>query len=69
MMKKVRNILADILIVLVVIVSLTMSVLVISSRSTGVPNLLGYSLVSVLSDSMSGTFEEGDLIIIKASTR
>jgi len=64
-MKKVGNILLDILIVLVVLIALAMSVMVISSKASGVPNVLGYTPVTVQTDSMVPTFNVGDLLIIK----
>ncbi|MEI6578528.1 MAG: signal peptidase I, partial [Eubacteriales bacterium] len=64
-MKKIGNILLDILIVIVVLLALAMSVMVISSKASGVPNVLGYSPVTVLTDSMEPTFKVGDLILIK----
>lgn len=64
-MKKIGNIFLDILIVLVVVAALTISVMVITSKATGVANVFGYSPVSVLTDSMEPTFNTGDLIIIK----
>ncbi len=64
-MKKVGNVLLDILIVTVVIFALAMSVMVISSKASGVPNVFGYSPVTVQSDSMVPTFNVGDLLIIK----
>lgn len=64
-MKKIGNVLLDIVIVIVVIAALAVSVMVISSKATGVPNIMGYSPVSVLTDSMVPEFYAGDLIIIK----
>jgi len=64
-MKKVGNILLDILIVLVVLIALAMSVMVISSKASGVPNVLGYSPMTVQTDSMVPTFNVGDLLIDK----
>jgi signal peptidase len=61
--KKILNILVDIVIILVLVVSITVVVMSLTSRSTGVPNIFGYSPLSVQSDSMSPTFENGDLLI------
>jgi len=62
-MKRVLNVFIDILVVLVFLVSLTVVALSLTSRSTGVPNLLGYTMLSVQTDSMEPTIMTGDLII------
>lgn len=70
-MKKVRkifNVIVDILVIIVLIISVLVVVLSISSRSSGIPNLFGYAPLSVQSNSMEDTFSEGDLIISKIST-
>lgn len=65
--KKVFNIIVDILIIIVFIISAFIAVLSISSGSTGVPNLFGYAPLTVLSNSMEPTFEKDDMIIAKVS--
>lgn len=64
-MKKIGNIILNILVVFVVVLSLSMSVMVISSKATGVPNIFGYSPVTVQTDSMVPEFNPGDLLIVK----
>lgn len=61
--KKIVNIVIDVLIIIMLIVSATVAGLAIASKSSGVPNLFGYAPISVQSDSMAPTFESGDLII------
>lgn len=63
MLKKILNIIIDVLIIIMLIVSATVAGLAIASKSSGVPNLFGYAPISVQSDSMAPTFESGDLII------
>ena len=56
------HILVDILVVFVLIISVLIATLSLTSQSSGVPNIFGLAPLSVQSNSMSGTFEEGDLI-------
>ena len=62
-LKKILNIIIDIFIVLVVIVSATIAVVSITARDSGVANVFGYVPFSVQSNSMSPVFEAGDLIV------
>ncbi len=65
-MKKALKIVGNILLWLVVIFALLITILVFSStNSNGVSNLMGYIPLTVDSQSMSPTFNEGDLIICK----
>ena len=66
-LKKVINVIVDILIVVVLMVSILIVVLSLTSKSSGVPNIFGYAPLSVQSDSMEPTFSEGDLIFAKVS--
>jgi len=66
-MKRVLNVLVDILIVLVFLVSLTVVTISLTSRATGVPNILGYTLLSIQTDSMEPTIMTGDLIISRVT--
>lgn len=61
--KKALNVLGDVFIFIVIIFAIAVTVMAFSSRESGVPKLFSHSFMSVQSDSMSGTFEEGDLII------
>lgn len=63
--KKIVNIVVDIIVVLILIVSLLVVSLSMTSKSSGVPNIFGIAPLSVQSGSMSGTFEPGDLIFCK----
>jgi signal peptidase len=64
---KILNIVVDVLVVVVLIVSVLVATLALTSKSQGVPNLFGYAPFTVLSNSMSDTFEKGDLIISKVT--
>lgn len=64
-LKKTINIIIDILIILMLIISAAVAGIAIASKSDGIPNLFGYAPLSVQSDSMVPTFESGDLIISK----
>lgn len=63
-MKKVLKITANVAAWLLVIFALIITILVFSSTNNGgVPNLLGFIPLTIESQSMSPTFNEGDLII------
>lgn len=65
-MKKALKIIANVFAWLLVIFALLVTIIVFSStNSNGVPNILGYIPLTVESQSMSPTFNEGDLIICK----
>ena len=64
-LKKILNIVIDIFIVLVVIVSATIAVISVTARDSGVSNLFGYVPFTVQSNSMSPVFEAGDMIVGK----
>ena len=65
--KKVLNIIITVLIVCVLIVSILMAAVALTSKDTGVPNVLGKATVSVLTNSMEGdgpeNFSAGDMLI------
>lgn len=65
--KRVFNVFVDILIILVLVISILVVTLSITSRSSGVPNIFGYSPLSVQSDSMENTFFQNDLIICRTT--
>ncbi|MGN0550474.1 MAG: signal peptidase I [Acutalibacteraceae bacterium] len=67
-LKKILNVLIDILVIVLLAVSIVVTMLALTSKSEGFPNLLGYSPVSVQSDSMVPAFDKGDLIIDKVVT-
>ena len=65
-MKKVLSVVVDILAWVLLIFAFLITVMVFGSgKNNGVPTLLGYMPMSVQSDSMSPTFKEGDLIVVK----
>ena len=66
-LKKVFNVILDIIIVMILITSILIVILSLTSKASGVPNLFGYAPLNVESDSMEDTFSAGDLIICKVS--
>lgn len=66
-LSKILHITVDVLVILVLIVSVLIATLSLTSKSSGVPNIFGIAPLSVQSDSMSGTFETGDLIFCKVT--
>lgn len=73
--KKILNIIVDILIALVLIVSIFVAVSALTTKANGLPSVLGYTFQSIQSDSMKGgsdkyeggDFEKGDLIISRTT--
>lgn len=63
--KKVFNIVINVLIVFILIVSVLVAALALTSKDSGISHILGYAPISVQSNSMVPTFEQGDLIISK----
>ncbi|MBQ7540820.1 MAG: hypothetical protein IJT44_00840 [Clostridia bacterium] len=67
-MKKVLNILVDVLIVIVVAFAVLMTIMAVtaSKSKSGIPTVFGYGLLSVQTDSMVSPegFSPGDLIIV-----
>ena len=66
-LKKILNIIVDVLVVLVLIVSILVVVLSFTTKNSGVPNIFGYAPLSVQSDSMENTIMEHDLIFSKVT--
>lgn len=66
-LKKIGNIVLDIFVVLILIVSLTVVVFSATGRKTGYSNIFGYTFLSVETDSMEPTIKVGDLIIGRVS--
>lgn len=66
-LKKVFNIVVDVLVILVLVVSVLIVTLSLTSKGSGVPNILGYAPLSVQSNSMEDTFTTGDLLISKVT--
>ena len=65
--KKIINIIIDILVVLILLVSAVILTLSLTSQSTGSPNLFGYTLNSIQTGSMEPEMYAGDLIIGKST--
>lgn len=66
-LRKILNIIIDILVVCVLIVSVVTVILSLTTNSEGVPNIFGYAPLSVQSGSMEDTFNSGDLIIAEVT--
>ena len=65
-MKKVLRIVLDVLAWILLIFAMLITLLVFtSSKNNGVSNIFGMMFMSVQSDSMSPTFKEGDMILVK----
>ncbi len=60
--KRIVNIIVDILVVLILIVSIIVVMLSLTSKSSGVPNIFGIAPLSVQTESMEDTINPGDLI-------
>lgn len=65
--KKIINTIVDIIVVLILIVSIFVVVLSLTTKSQGVPNVLGVAPLSVESYSMEDTINKGDLIFCKVT--
>ena len=65
-MKKVLKVVVDVLAWIILIAAFLITLMIFSSsRNNGIPNLFGFSPMSVQSDSMAPTFKKGDLIFVK----
>lgn len=62
MLKRIINIVIDVLVVIVLIVSILVVMLSLTSKSSGVPNIFGIAPLSVQTQSMEDTINPGDLI-------
>lgn len=67
-LKKIFNVIIDIVVILILLISVVVVVMSLTTNSWGVPNIFGYAPLSVQSESMSPTFDTGDLIISKIVT-
>lgn len=65
--KKVINIVIDVLVVIILIVSGLILTLSLASQDTGSPNLFGYTLNTIQTGSMEPQFYSGDLLIGKTT--
>ncbi len=66
-MKKILNIALDVVIAILVIFAVFISMVAVSSNANqNVPQVFGYSPLSVQSGSMSPTFDEGDYIFVES---
>lgn len=61
-LKKTINIIVDILVIFILIVSVFVATLSLTTESSGVPNILGIAPLSVQTASMEDTINPGDLI-------
>ena len=62
-LKKIFNIFIDIIVIFILIVAILIVGLSLTSKASGVPNILGVAPLSVQSDSMADTFTTGDLLL------
>lgn len=62
-LKRIFNIVVDVLVVLILVVSILVVILSLTTKSSGVPNILGVAPLSVQTDSMEDTLNVGDLIL------
>lgn len=65
--KKIFNIIIDVIVILILIVSILIITMSFTSKSSGVPNIFGNAPLNVVSDSMEPEFSKGDLIISKVA--
>lgn len=65
--KRIFNIVIDIVVIFIMIVSVFVVVLSLTSKSSGIPNILGVAPLSVQSNSMEDTFTTGDLILTQVT--
>lgn len=63
--KKIFDVVINVLICLIFVISIFVIIANSSVKENGVPSLFGYTMSSVQSDSMTGTFEVGDMVIGK----
>ena len=66
-LKRIINIVIDILVIFILIVSVFVATLSLTTESSGVPNILGIVPLSVQTASMEDTINPGDLIFCSAS--
>lgn len=75
-LKTILNTIINVLIVIVLVTSILIAVLALTSQSSGISTIFGYTIQSIQSDSMKGgspdgyggkEFEKGDLMIAKAT--
>ncbi|MDD6989656.1 signal peptidase I [Ruminococcus sp.] len=62
-LKRIVNIIVDILVVLILMVSILVVMLSLTTESSGVPNIFGIAPLSVQTQSMEDTINPGDLIL------
>lgn len=66
--KKIINVIIDIVVVLILIISILVVTMSLTSRSSGVPNIFGIAPITVASDSMEDTLMVNDLIFCEVRT-
>lgn len=65
-LRKIVNVLIDIIVVLILLISATiLTITLTTSKDTGAPNVFGYTLNTIQSQSMEPVMHKGDLIIGK----
>ena len=63
--KKIMNIIIDILVIMILIVSAVILTFSLTSQDTGTPSVFGYTLNAIQSPSMEPVMYKGDLVIGK----
>ncbi len=66
-LKRIFNVVIDILVLLILIVSVLVVIMSLTSKSSGVPTVFGYAPLSVQTGSMEDTLNVGDLIFCKVT--
>ena len=65
-LNKLVSIISNVLIVIIIVFAAVVSLMAFNAKNNdNIPSIFGYTTFSIQSDSMSGTFEKGDLIIGK----
>ena len=65
--KRIANIIIDIIVILILAVSVLIVTLSLTSKSSGVPNIFGIAPLSVLTGSMEDTINTGDMILCEVT--
>ena len=66
-LKRIFNIIIDVLVVLVMVISAIVVICSLTTNSSGVANIFGIAPLSVVSNSMEPTFSENDLLLSKVT--
>jgi signal peptidase len=67
-LKKILNVLIDVLVVMILLISAVILTFALTSQDTGSPNIFGYTFNTIQSESMEPVFYKGDLLIGKVAS-